>query len=161
MDMAKRDSIGDETFMSAEQLRDYMKHAKSSRDVGTENLHDPDEARKALIKSLSKPIEVTPEKLHEVTESLVFKVRKAAERGETELLVMRFPNELCSDRGRAINNAEADWPESLTGRPRQAYEFWRDHLRSAGYSLTAMIVDWPGGLPGDVGIFLNWGDEKK
>ena len=54
-----------------------------------------------------------------------------------------------------------DWPETLTGRPRQAYEFWRDQLRPAGYRLKAMIVEWPGGLPGDVGFFLQWGEAKR
>ena len=54
---------------------------------------------------------------------------------------------LCTDKGRSINNADKDWPETLTGRPRQAYEFWRDQLRPAGYRLKAMIVEWPGGLP--------------
>jgi hypothetical protein len=27
--------------------------------------------------------------------------------------------------------------------------------------LKAMIVEWPGGLPGDVGFFLQWGDAKR
>src|SRR4029453_4581923 len=44
---------------------------------------------------------------------------------------------------------------------RQAYEFWRDQLRPAGYRLRAMIVEWPGGLPGDVGFFLRWGDARR
>jgi hypothetical protein len=76
-------------------------------------------------------------------------------------MVMRFPCELCTDKGRAINNAEAGWPETLIGRPRQAYEFWRNELQPAGYRLTAMIVEWPGGLPGDVGFYLGWGAPKR
>ncbi len=74
---------------------------------------------------------------------------------------MRFPVALCSDHGRAINNGDADWPDSLTGRPRQAYEFWRDHVRPAGYRLKAMIIEWPGGMPGDVGMFLSWAPPKS
>jgi hypothetical protein len=74
---------------------------------------------------------------------------------------MRFPNALCTDKGRAINNLEAGWPEKLVGRPRQAYEFWCDQLRPAGYRLGAMIVDRPGGLPGDVGFYLAWGEAKR
>ena len=93
--------------------------------------------------------------------SLLHKLRSAAQRGASELMVMRFPCSLCTDKGRAINNADKDWPETLTGRPRQAYEFWRDQLRPAGYRLKAMIVEWPGGLPGDVGFFLQWGDAKR
>jgi len=81
--------------------------------------------------------------------------------GLTEVMVYRFPNSLCTDKGRAINNMDEDWPDTLTGRPRQAYEFWRDQLRPGGYRLRAMIVEWPGGLPGDVGFFLQWGDAKR
>ena len=76
-------------------------------------------------------------------------------------MVMRFPVELCTDKGRAINNTDPDWPDSLTGRPRQAYELWRDQLRDGGYKLKAMIIEWPAGMPGDVGFFLSWSDSKQ
>jgi hypothetical protein len=99
--------------------------------------------------------------LKEILQPLQFKLRAAAERGQTELMVMRFPNTLCTDKGRAINNADESWPETLTGRPRQAYELWRDQFRPAGFRLSAMIIDWPGGLPGDVGFFLKWGGAKR
>jgi len=153
--------LGDETFMTAGDLRGYMTSmmmANASDEVAA--MDRADKARKELIKSLSVQIEITPEKLQEVTTTLLQKLRKAAQRGETELMVMRFPCELCTDKGRAINNSEAGWPDTLIGRPRQAYEFWRDQLRPAGYRLTAMIVEWPGGLPGDVGFFLGWGAPK-
>jgi hypothetical protein len=154
--------LDDETFMSAEQLRGYMDAlmaAKVSKELDA--MDRADGAKKQLIKALMTPIELTEEKLKEILKPLQFKLRKAAERGEAELMVMRFPNELCTDKGRAINNAEAGWPDTLTGRPRQAYELWRDRLQSAGYRLTATIVDWPGGLPGDVGFFLSWGGGKR
>ena len=115
-----------------------------------------DKAREELIKTLSQPIDLTPDKLHEISQNLLTKIRLAAQRGETEIMVMRFPNVLCTDKGRAINNAEEGWPDTLTGRPRQAYELWRDHLRQGHYKLKAMIVDWPNGMPGDVGFFLSW-----
>ena len=88
-------------------------------------------------------------------------LRTAAGKGDKEVLVMRFPNALCTDKGRALNNMEKDWPSTLIGRPLQAFEFWRDHLQPEGYGLKAMIVDWPQGLPGDVGLFLTWGDAKR
>ena len=101
-------------------------------------------------------LQLTPEKIAEIKHNLATKTRAAAGRGETEVLVMRFPSALCTDKGRAINNAEADWPSTLTGRPRQAYEFWKEHLQPAKYKLRAIIIDWPGGLPGDVAFFLSW-----
>jgi hypothetical protein len=149
--------LADESFMSADDLRSYMAEldmAKASKLLGA--MDRAEEARKKLVATLQEEIAVTPEKIAEIKHSLANKTRAAAERGEKEVLVMRFPSALCSDRGRAINNAEADWPTTLTGRPRQAYEFWQEHLRPAKYKLRAMIIDWPGGMPGDVAFFLSW-----
>jgi hypothetical protein len=83
-------------------------------------------------------------------------IKSAAERGEREVLAIRFSSEFCSDGGRAINNFEPDWPETLTGFARRAYEFWQKELQPQGYKLRAQIMDFPGGVPGDVGIFLSW-----
>lgn len=153
----KAQILADESFMSADDLREYMTEmqmAQASKFVTA--MDKAEEARKKLIKALAEKIEVTPEKIAEIKHTIAVKTRAAAERGETEVMVMRFPNTLCNDKGRAINNAEQDWPESLTGRPRQAYEFWKEHLQPARYKLKAIIVDWPGGLPGDVAFFLSW-----
>ncbi|MGO4173237.1 hypothetical protein [Bosea sp. TAF32] len=150
-------TLGDESFMSADDLRSYMtdlEMARASKLAGAMN--KAEDAQRKLAATLSEEIAVTPEKIEEIKQSLATKTRAAASRGETEVLVMRFPSQLCTDRGRAINNAEADWPSSLTGRPRQAYEFWKEHLQPAKYKLRAMIIDWPGGLPGDVAFFLSW-----
>ncbi|MFS8035985.1 hypothetical protein ACI7BZ_03300 [Xanthobacter sp. AM11] len=153
----KQSTLGDETFMSAEDLRSYMQEveqAKLSKEIAA--MDRADKARDELVKTLSQPIDLTPELLQEITHNLLTKIRLAAQRGETEIMVMRFPNTLCNDKGRAINNAEEGWPDTLTGRPRQAFELWRDHLRPAHYKLKAMIIDWPNGMPGDVGFFLSW-----
>jgi len=83
-------------------------------------------------------------------------VRRAAERGEKELQVMQFSSEFCTDSGRSINNFEPDWPETLTGFAKEAYEAWDEHLRPLGYKLRAQILNYPDGMPGDVGIFLHW-----
>ena len=83
-------------------------------------------------------------------------VRRAAERGEKELQVLKFSSEFCTDKGRAINNFEADWPETLTGFAKEAYEAWDEHLRPLGYKLRAQILDYPNGMPGDVGMILYW-----
>ena len=149
--------LGDETFMSASDLRAYMTEvdlARASKDL--DMMDRVDKARGELIKQLSEPVDLTSERLRQIVQTLQAKLRAAAARGQTELMVMRFPTALCTDKGRAINNYDKDWPETLTGRPRQAYELWRDHLKAAGYALNAMIVEWPGGLPGDVGFFLKW-----
>ncbi|MBZ6075918.1 hypothetical protein [Microvirga puerhi] len=153
--------LGDETFMSAADLRSYMTEMQMAKAVkSVEGMDRAEKAQKDLIKRLAEPLDLTPERLRDVLQPLRAKLRAAADRGETELMVMRFPNALCTDKGRAINNSDPGWPETLTGRPRQAYELWRDQLMPAGFKLSAMIIEWPGGLPGDVGFFLKWGEAR-
>jgi hypothetical protein len=76
--------------------------------------------------------------------------------GLNVVLVYRFPNQLCTDRGRAINQQEAGWETTLTGLPKEMYEFWKRQLQPLGYKIKFQIVDFPGGMPGDVGITLKW-----
>ena len=151
------ETLGDESFMSADDLLKYMtdmQMTKLSKELGV--MDKAEDARQQLLRTMQEKIEVTPKKIAEIKQSLSFKLKAAANRGDTEVMVMRFPNALCTDKGRAINNAEPDWPETLTGRPRQAYEFWKEHLQPMKFKLKAMIVEWPGGLPGDVAFFLSW-----
>jgi hypothetical protein len=160
--MVKNEVLGDEAFMSADELRAYMTSMQMAKaEKAMSAMDSADQARRELVRKLSEPAKLTPELLKDIRNNLGTRVRKAAQSGETEAMVMRFPVDLCTDAGRAINNGDGDWPETLTGRPRQAYELWRDHLRDAGYKLKAMIIEWPGGLPGDVGFFLSWSDSKK
>ncbi|WP_413990442.1 hypothetical protein ACMDCR_31795 [Labrys okinawensis] len=128
--------------------------AQASKELNAMN--KAEEARKELMRSLEAHVDVTPEKIVEIKQRLRGVIQRAIENGESEAMVMRFPNALCSDGGRAINNTEPDWPDTLTGRPRQAYEFWKEHLQPMKYKLKAMIIEFPGGFPGDVGFFLSW-----
>jgi len=84
-------------------------------------------------------------------------VNRAVNNGLTEIEVGRFPNTLFTDHGRAINQQEAGWEETLTGLPKELYEFWKKHMQARGYRLKVQIVDWPGGKPGDIGMSLSWG----
>lgn len=154
-------TLGDEVFMSADELRKYMENmsmAEAMAEVSA--MAKADQAKNELIKTMATPLSLTPDVMEGIKRRLGSRLREAAKNGVSEIMVMRFPNALCSDGGRAINNAEEGWPETLTGRPRQAYEIWRDKLRPAGYKLKAMIIEWPQGLPGDVGMFLSWSDSK-
>ena len=116
-------------------------------------MREQEEKQKAVMAEFHKPPERTPEQLLHFVQQLV---NHAAEAGQTEVQVYRFPNEMCSDRGRRINNSEAGWEETLEGRPKAAYEFWHDHLRPLGFHLKAEVLDYPGGMPGDIGFFLTW-----
>jgi CBS domain-containing protein len=85
------------------------------------------------------------------------RARQSAERGEQELMLLRFPSLLCRDGGRAINMAETQWPESLQGEAAELYLRWARDLKPHGFPLHARVLDYPGGMPGDIGLFLTWG----
>jgi hypothetical protein len=40
--------------------------------------------------------------------------------------------------------------------PKAGYEFWRAHLQPLGFGLKAEILEYPGGMLGDIGFFLTW-----
>ncbi len=124
--------------------------AKASQSYGA--VERAEKARQEIIDKLMQRVEITPERV----QSFLSRVKAAATRGETEMMVMRFPSALCADRGRALNNSEPEWPDTLVGQPRQFYEIWKERLEPAGYRLKAMIVEWPNGFPGDVGLFVAW-----
>ena len=139
---------------SATDLRRRMAEreaAKAAEEM--RQMKEQQEKQKAVMAEFHKPPDRTPEQLLQLVMQLV---NRAAERGESEVQVYRFPNSLCSDRGRRINNSEPGWEETLEGRPKLGYEFWHDHLRPLGFGLRAEILDYPGGMPGDVGFILTW-----
>jgi hypothetical protein len=109
--------------------------------------------KKALIEKLTKPSGLSDE---EVMKKAAVIIERAAKNGLTEVQVYRFPNTLCTDRGRAINQQETGWETTLTGIPKEIYEFWHRRLRPLGYKLRVQIIDFSGGVPGDVGITLKW-----
>ena len=109
--------------------------------------------KKALIESFQK---VPSLSLEEKIDRAAAIIERAVKNGLTEVEVLRFPHELCTDRGRAINQAEPGWENTLTGIPKDMYQFWNEHLRPCGYKVRAQIVDFPRGMPGDIGIFLIW-----
>lgn len=84
-------------------------------------------------------------------------INRAVNNGMTEVRIGQFSNKLFTDNGRAINQQEPGWDETLTGLPRELFQFWKTYLQPRGYRLKFEIVEWPGGLPGDIGITLSWG----
>ena len=86
-----------------------------------------DAEKKALIDKLSKPSGISEQ---EALKRAAEIVQRAIKNGLTEVEVFRFPNALCTDNGRAINNAmEPGWENTLTGLPKEMYSFWDRHLR--------------------------------
>ena len=112
-----------------------------------------DAEKKSLLEQLQKPSGVSDEERLKRAATII---NRAVNNGATEVLVGRFPNTLFTDKGRAINQQETGWEQTLTGLPKELYDFWKKYLQPRGYRISFQIVDWPGGMPGDIGITLNW-----
>jgi hypothetical protein len=102
---------------------------------------------------------------NQVTDGEIAMVRRlvanAVSNGKYEAMVYSFPSSLCTDSGRAINSSDPQWPETLQGKAREFYDRYQEFGRPQGFKLKAMIINFPGGIPGDVGFFLNWAPETK
>ena len=144
---------GTGTFSAADIKRRMAEREAAKAAEELRRVREHEEQQKAVMAEFHKPPDRTPEQVMQLVMSLV---NRAAEAGQTEVQVYRFPNELCSDRGRRINHSEPDWEKTLEGRPKAAYEFWHDHLRPLGFHLKAEVLEYPGGMPGDIGFFLTW-----
>jgi hypothetical protein len=140
-------------FSAADLKRRMAEHAAARAAEELRRMQEQEEKQKAVMAEFHQPPARTPEQLLQLVMQLV---NQAAERGQTEVQVYRFPNEMCTDRGRRINNGEPDWEGTLAGRPKLGYEFWRDHLRPLGFGLKAEVLEYPGGMPGDIGFILTW-----
>jgi len=151
---SKKDSPLD-VLPTAKDLMKEMARKEAAKAADARRADSAEEAeKKALIEKLSKPSGVSDEERLQRAAAII---KRAADNGKIEVEVGRFPNVLCTDRGRAINQQEPGWEKTLTGVPKELFEFWQQHLKSRGYKLKFQIVDFPNGMPGDIGITLNWG----
>jgi hypothetical protein len=144
----------DDLLPTANTMRKEIATAEAEKAAAEMRKHNDAEAeKKALIDHLSKPSGVSEEEGIRRGAGII---RRAVSAGLTEVQVYRFPNQLCTDHGRAINQMEKGWEQTLTGVPKEIYTLWHNHFRPRGYKLKVQIVDFPDGMPGDVGMFLAW-----
>ena len=140
-------------LMSVKELKHYVEEvemAKAKQSLAAYN--KAHEKQQELLRQLMSNDPIDDTTIH----SFFSRLKSIATTGATEIMVGRFPSELCTDHGRSINQAEDGWPDTLQGRPRKAYEFWKEKLSPLGYKMKVLIIDWPNGLPGDVGMYLTW-----
>jgi hypothetical protein len=137
-----KDCLKKSAQMEAEKAAEYEKKRKAA-----------EAEKKALLDKLSKPSGVTDEE--RMTRAAAI-INRAVSNGLTEVEVGRFSSSLFTDKGRAINQQEAGWEETLTGLPKELYQFWKAHLEQRGYRIKFQIADWPNGMPGDVSLTLMW-----
>jgi hypothetical protein len=139
-------SAGD--FMKKLALAEAEEASKQAR-----KLADEEAEKKALLDNFRRPSGVSDE---EGIRRAIKIIERAVSNGRTEVQVHRFPNQLCTDKGRAINQQEPGWENTLTGVPKEIYDLWAKYFRERGYKLKVEIIDFPGGMPGDVGMTLMW-----
>src|SRR5271166_3383529 len=102
------------------------------------------------------------------------RIKRAFDRGETEIMVSSFPCEFCTDNGRAINNADLPplvkptpeeaarlreapaWLDTVPAGVRAVYQHFKTHMEPNGFKFGARIIDYPDGKPGHVGLFISW-----
>ena len=111
--------------------------------------------KRALIERLTRPSGKSEEEKVQLASTII---QRAVRNGLTEVQVYRFPNSLCTDRGRSINQMEKGWENTLTGIPKEIFQLWTDYLQPRGYRIAYQIIDFPGGVPGDIGVIISWGD---
>jgi hypothetical protein len=144
----------DNMLPKVQDLRKKMASVEAEKASAAIRKRAQEEAeKKALLDHLSAPSGVSDE---EAIRRATVIIERAVSSGLTEVQVFRFPNILCTDHGRAINQQEAGWEQTLTGIPKEIYELWARHFRQRGYKLRVQIIDFPGGMPGDVAMTLVW-----
>ena len=114
-----------------------------------------DAEKRALIERLSQPSGKSEAEKVQLASTII---QRAVRNGLTEVQVYRFPNSLCTDKGRAINQQEKGWEKTLTGIPAEIFQLWSDYLQPRGYRIGYQTIDYPGGIPGDIAITISWGD---
>jgi hypothetical protein len=112
--------------------------------------------------------------VNEMIPAQLARIKNAFERGESELMVASFPCDFCTDGGRAVMNAgeppinkptkeeeakqaeQPDWLLTMPAGIRRAHEYWKEHLKPGGFGFAARVISFPGGKPGDIGVFITW-----
>ena len=126
--MAKKEAakVQDSKAVELPTAKELMKQiAQQEAEKGSEYVRREAAAereKKALMERLGKASGLSDEE---------------ALRCATAIIQRASSNSLCTDGGRAINNLEKGWENTLTGLPKEMYRFWDQHLCPKGY-LAAM-----------------------
>jgi hypothetical protein len=136
-------------FMKKLALAEAEEASKQARQFA-----EAEAEKQALLDRFKKPSGLSDD---EAIQRAIKIIERAVSNGKTEVQVHRFPNQLCTDKGRAINQQEPGWENTLTGVPKEIYELWAKYFRPRGYKLKVEIINFPGGMPGDIAMTLKWG----
>jgi len=138
--------------LSADAVRAYLHSKKAEEEAKQQAFEASTRIELDKLHESFDGREVQPEALDRIATL----VRKTIDMGDKQALVLRFPSDWLPDQGRAITNHDKDWYDKLDGFPRRAYDFFKRELEPRGFQIRAEILNWPGGMPGEVGFFLQW-----
>jgi hypothetical protein len=144
--------MGDSKLLTPDDLQKLTEESMRTKIQEEFNRSKRQEDEQRQLREAFMTREIHPEVMERVNTA----VRRAAEQGLHEIEVFRFPAAYCNDRGRRINNAEPDWPDSLEGFAKRAYEFYVKELRPLKFKTRAQVLSYPEGRPGEIGLFLSW-----
>ena len=148
------DSI-DDLIPNAKQIRKEAALKEAEKAEEYVRLAAAAEAEKrALIERLSKPSGKSEEEKIQLASTVI---QRAVRNGLTEVQVYRFPNSLCTDKGRAINQQETGLGEHTDGDTEGNLPALDRLPEAAGLSHRLPDHRFPGGMPGDIGITIAWG----
>src|ERR1700757_1354769 len=150
-----RDKIDDLIPKAHEIQKQAALQEAEKAEEHAQRLAAADAEKRALIERVSKPSGLSEDEKVKLASTVI---QRAVRNGLSEVQVYRFPNSVCTDHGRAINQQEPGWERTLRGIPLEIFQLWSDYLKPRGYRIKYQIVDFPGGMPGDISIVLAWGD---
>lgn len=144
----------DDLIPSAKEIQKQaaLKEAQKANEMA-KRLAAAEAEKHALIEKLSQPSGLSEDEKVKLASTVI---QRAVRNGLTEVQIYRFPNTLCSDRGRAINQMEKGWEKTLNGIPKEIFQLWSDYLQPRGYRIRYQLVDFPGGVPSDISITISW-----
>lgn len=105
-------------FAEAKKASEYINRLKAA-----------DAEKQALLDKLERPSGVSDEERMKRASTII---NRAVTNGLTEVMLGKVPKELFTDRGRAINQSESGWETTLTGLPKEVYDFWKKYLQPRG-----------------------------
>jgi CBS domain-containing protein len=138
--------------LSARTLRELAAHHREEEAARRAEAHD--QVAQSHLKQTHQLLaaKLSDESWHHMLRN----ARAAAQKGEEEQLLLRFPCELCTDHGRAVNAPDPNWPATLRGIAAEVFMRWKRELQPHGFGLLARVIDFPDGVPGDIGMYLKW-----
>jgi hypothetical protein len=139
-------------FLSPIDLKEISSEIEAAKMDEEEAFRRQQEKSKRELREAFMARDVHPDVIQRVNNA----VRIAARQGHHQIEVITFPCSYCSDGGRRINNLLPDWPSSLEGFARRAYDLYEKELKPLGFKVSAQVISYEGGVPGNITMYLKW-----